>query len=420
MSRSPDQPFGRTAPAAPSAAPAGRPGWFRSLARHSTDRDAARRNEPGLLSRLLAEPTTRVLLADPHGRVSLAASASTPDLPDDGLAPAAPAAADRAVWQRACPGLAPLTVADLPATVLAALVRTAPGPDHPAGQAQAAGQASPPPADSPLAIYLGREDRPEGAASWIAVVVPAGSPTGGSPQGAVAGRWPSAGGHVPEAEGPTRPAPGFSDLLARYPLATLRAVGADLDAHDAGLAVPAVALAAWHARSRFCPACGGPLHVVQAGWARRCHACGALHFPRTDPAVIMAVTDEHDRLLLVHGAAWPERRYSVVAGFVEAGESAEQAVLREVAEETGLQVAGLEPCVTQPWPFPRSLMLAFRARLVPGQHQVVPDGKEVTAALLLSRAELVAALSARRIALPGATSIARALIEDWFGGPLPQ
>lgn len=455
MSPSPDQPSGPSAPSNTSATtplaarsggpaaqpgtpasragtPADPPGWFRSLSRHSTDRDAARRSQPGLLARLLKAPATRVLLVDPRGRVSLAAPTGTPDLPDDGLTPAVPSDADRAVWQQDSPGdgamrglrLAPLAVADLPASLLTALTERALAESALAEAGAAPGPASerqpPPPADSPQAIYLGREEQPAGPTSWIAVVVSPETATDAALLGTGATLGAPTGGSVPDAEGAAHPHPGLLSLLARYPLTALRAVGAELDAHDAGLAAPAIALAAWHSRSRFCPACGGPLSAVQAGWARRCQACGALHFPRTDPAVITAATDEQDRLLLVHGATWPQHRYSVVAGFVEAGESAEQAVLREVAEETGLQVASVEPFYTQPWPFPRSLMLAYRARLVPGQQRPVPDGQEVTDALLLSRTELVAALAAGTIGLPGATSIARALMEDWFGGPLPQ
>ena len=151
---------------------------------------------------------------------------------------------------------------------------------------------------------------------------------------------------------------------------------------------------------------------------RRCAGCGALDFPRADPAVIMAVTDDADRIVLVHGARWDPGRYSTVAGYVEAGESGEAAVVREVAEETGLRVASVELVASQPWPFPRSLMLGYRARLAPGERLARPDGEEVTDAVVLSRSELDDALAAGTVVLPGPTSIARMLIEDWYGGPI--
>ena len=132
----------------------------------------------------------------------------------------------------------------------------------------------------------------------------------------------------------------------------------------------------------------------------------------------MAVTDDADRIVLVHGARWEAGRYSTVAGYVEAGESCEAAVVREVAEETGLRVASAELVASQPWPFPRSLMLGYRARLAPGEHLARPDGEEVTDALVLSRTELDEALAAGTVVLPGPTSIARMLIEDWYGGPI--
>ena len=132
----------------------------------------------------------------------------------------------------------------------------------------------------------------------------------------------------------------------------------------------------------------------------------------------MAVTDTSDRLLLVRGATWAPRRYSVVAGFVEAGESVEAAVAREVWEEAGLRVADVEYLASQPWPFPRSLMLGCRARLAPGEDRPSPDGQEVVEARLVSRDELTAAADDGSILLPGPTSIARLLIEDWYGGPI--
>ena len=198
---------------------------------------------------------------------------------------------------------------------------------------------------------------------------------------------------------------------------SLRTVGEGFDAREAGLVATTVALAAWHESHRYCPRCGAPTRPSQAGWQRRCLAEGDEHFPRTDPAVIMAVTDEDDRLLLGHAASWPEGRYSTLAGFVEAGESAEQAVRREVREEAGLEVLDVEYRGSQTWPFPASLMLAYRARVAGGEPVV--DGDELTAAQWFDRPALEAAARSGEVLLPGRASIARALVEDWYGGRLP-
>ncbi len=195
--------------------------------------------------------------------------------------------------------------------------------------------------------------------------------------------------------------------------ASLREVGGDLGDRDAGLASSAVALAAWHARHPRCPRCGEPTEISLAGWARRCTGDGSLHHPRTDPAVIVAITDDQDRLLLAHAAQWPQRRFSLVAGYVEPGESLEAAVHREVAEECGLEIGGLVYQGSQPWPFPSSLMLGFRATVTGGRLEV--DGAEVTAAMFVSRPDLAALVASGEVLLPHRSSIARALIEEWFG-----
>lgn len=196
---------------------------------------------------------------------------------------------------------------------------------------------------------------------------------------------------------------------------TLREVGHLLDDRDAGLATIAVGLAAWHARHPRCPRCGGPTEAVQGGWVRRCVDDGSDHYPRTDPAVIMAVTDADERLLLAHAPHWPERRFSTLAGYVEPGESLEAAVRREVAEETSVVVGEVAYRGSQPWPFPASLMLAFVARATTTTVQV--DGVEVTEARWFTRPELRDAVSSGQVLLPMRTSVARALIEDWAGAP---
>lgn len=197
----------------------------------------------------------------------------------------------------------------------------------------------------------------------------------------------------------------------------LRSIATLLDDRDAGLAMEAVALANWHATHAFCPACGSATEVVSAGWSRRCLAEDRMSFPRTDPAVIVLVTDDDDRVLLGSNAMWEQDRFSVLAGFVEPGESLEAAVVREIGEETGLAVDRVEYLGSQPWPFPASLMLAFRARVVDGASVApVPDGEEIVELRWFDRAELRGALG--RVALPGETSIARWMLERWYGGPL--
>ncbi|QPL06005.1 MULTISPECIES: NAD(+) diphosphatase [Actinomyces] len=325
------------------------------------DRDAARRARPGLLQALAEDPSTRLVVVDARGRVSLDAPGQGADLPQDGLTPTHGRSAGQVLE------LAPVTAADLDLTGLET-------------------------------YYLGRQE--SDATSWLAVVVPDETT------------------EPPDAEGAAHPHVDLDSLLARFPLSALRAVGADLSACALSLTTPAVALAAWHASHHYCPACGARTVQAEAGWAQRCTGCGRMSFPRTDPAVIMSVTDEQDRIILVHGSTWEAGRYSTIAGFIEAGESAEAAVVREVAEETGLRVSRVEQVATQPWPFPRSLMLGYRAWLEPGQSAARPDGTEVTDVRVLSRAELAAAVDSGRLVLPGAASIARRLIEDWFGGPL--
>ncbi len=211
--------------------------------------------------------------------------------------------------------------------------------------------------------------------------------------------------------------PGRHDGDARA--ASLREVGLHLSDRDAGLMTHAVALEHWHRSHRFCSNCGNATEVAAAGHIRRCASCGTEHYPRTDPAVIMAVTDPDDRLLLGRGSAWDSRRFSVLAGFVEPGESLEQTVAREVAEEAGLTVTSVTYLGSQPWPFPCSLMLGFTAT-VDDPERMRADGEEVLEVRWFSRRELAEAAESGEILLSGQISIARALIEHWYGGPVPD
>jgi NAD+ diphosphatase len=199
----------------------------------------------------------------------------------------------------------------------------------------------------------------------------------------------------------------------------LRRLGARLSPRDAGLFTEALGLANWHAAYGFSPRTGASTTVEMAGWTRRDPDTGAEVFPRTDPAIIVGITDADDRLLLGSNALWESNRFSLLAGFVEPGESLEQAVVREVFEESGLHVADPVYLGSQPWPFPASLMLGFRAH-VPVEHPTAgtPDGEEILEVRWFSREELAALAADGSIILPGPTSIARSIIEDWFGGEL--
>jgi NAD+ diphosphatase len=199
--------------------------------------------------------------------------------------------------------------------------------------------------------------------------------------------------------------------------AYLREAGPLLSDRDAGLLTHAVALANWHETFTHCPRCGSLTDPIASGHARKCPVDGSEHFPRVDPAMIVLVTDPADRALLARNAQWPERRVSVLAGFVEAGESAEQAVAREVAEETGITVTAVTYLGSQPWPMPQSLMLGFRAVAVNTDIHV--DDDEIAEANWYSRDELTAAIADGTIRLPPPVSIAHRIIETWYGSELP-
>ena len=198
----------------------------------------------------------------------------------------------------------------------------------------------------------------------------------------------------------------------------LRDVGTVLSDRDAGLLTHAVALANWHDTHTHCPLDGTPTVPDPAGHSASCPVDGTEHFPRTDPAVIMLITDAEDRVLLASNTRWPGRRVSILAGFVEPGESLEQAVIREVAEEAGIIVTNVRYVASQPWPMPRSLMVGFRAEAMPGE-VIAVDHDELTEAHWYSRADLLAAVTEQNLGLPGPVSIARHIIEAWYGGPLP-
>lgn len=258
-------------------------------------------------------------------------------------------------------------------------------------------------------LYLGRDRH---GAAYVAVVSglqePAGPDDGGRTGDGQTGDGQTGDGRTGDAATPT---PGRGWL-------TLREAGADLDDQDATVFTSALALTHWHARHPRCPRCGAPTRMEQGGWLRRCADDGSEHHPRTDPAVIVAVTDQEDRILLGRGPHWPERRMSLLAGFVEAGESLEAAVAREVAEEVGIVVDGVTYRGNQPWPFPASLMVGFSARA--HRTDLTLDQEEVVEAAWFTRGELNWAARSGEVQLPSRVSIARSLIEDWFGGRIEE
>ncbi len=208
-----------------------------------------------------------------------------------------------------------------------------------------------------------------------------------------------------------------ASLASEEEWGNLRMFATGLSDRDAGLATEAIAIANWHASHRFSPRTGRPLVPAKGGWVRIDPDDGHEIFPRTDPAIIVGVTDEDDRLLLGSNALWEKNRFSLLAGFVEPGESLEHAVQREIFEESGVRVVDPVYLGSQPWPFPASLMVGFRATVDPADPGTLePDGAEIIDLRWFTRDELAGAGDS--VILPGRSSIARAIIEDWFGAEL--
>ena len=240
-------------------------------------------------------------------------------------------------------------------------------------------------------------------------------PGGERPQPLIA-----AGG--PRGSGAARPAPAAGPRPV-----PLRQAAAVLPQDEGGLAAYVAALCNWHRRHRFCAACGTQSDLGEAGLTRSCPRCGTQHHPRTDPVVIMLVTGA-DRVLLGRGPSWPPRRYSALAGFVEPGESLEEAVAREVAEESGVQVGTPRYIASQPWPFPSSLMLGFEAPWRAGEPRPLDD--DIQDVRWFDRAEVAAAAAGdvdgwggepdparpgeTSLLLPPRLAIARRLLERWL------
>ncbi len=222
-------------------------------------------------------------------------------------------------------------------------------------------------------------------------------------------RWLALELPVPTTAGPA----GLTEFRDGRTWANVRDIGATLQ--EPGAAIEAIALTQWHGRNPCCPSCGSATTPIASGWIRVCNRDGTEHHPRSDPAVIVTVRDDADRLLLGHAAHWPAGRFSLLAGFVEPGESFEAAVRREVFEETAIVVDEVRYLASQPWPFPASVMVGMTARA--RSVDITFDGLEGTEAFWVTRPELAARVDGGTIRLPMPSSIARALIEDWYRTP---
>ena len=196
---------------------------------------------------------------------------------------------------------------------------------------------------------------------------------------------------------------------------TLREIFPTLSETDLEIAVTSLALMNWHETHIKCSRCGADTEIIENGWVRKCVVDGAQHFPRTDPAVIVAVQDNEGRLCLGRQESWPEGRYSNFAGFVEPGESLEDAVIREVAEESGLQVNRIKYLSSQPWPFPNSIMVAFEA-FTDNPEDARPDGEEIVDLKWFSKSELKDSVASGIVKLPPITSVSGKMIEGWLNG----
>ena len=210
--------------------------------------------------------------------------------------------------------------------------------------------------------------------------------------------------------------------LAEAEWADLRRLGSRLADLDAGLFTQALGILNWHASHPFSPRTGETTAVTHGGWVRADPVTGQQVFPRTDAAVIVAVHDADGRILLGSNAMWESNRFSLLAGFVEPGESLEAAVVREVFEESGVRVRDPKYLGSQPWPFPASLMVGFEALAESSTDAaaLAPDGTEIVALRWFDRAQLGELAASGEIILPGPTSIARAIIERWYGGVIPD
>jgi len=226
--------------------------------------------------------------------------------------------------------------------------------------------------------------------------------------------WTKAAGDEPLFLGLDNQQPRFASLPPTAAGAEARAILAQLNLTDAPLFAAALSLSSWHLRHGFCAVCGSPSAIFRGGWARRCDACNAEHYPRVDPVVIMLATFE-DRLLLGRQPQYPPGRYSALAGFVEPGETIEAAVARELNEEAGINVSHVRYIASQPWPFPSSLMIGCTA--VATGDALIIDHDELDDARWFTHDQVITALAggpAAPFLPPPPFAIARTLLDGWI------
>ncbi|MEM6489748.1 MAG: NAD(+) diphosphatase [Pseudomonadota bacterium] len=195
----------------------------------------------------------------------------------------------------------------------------------------------------------------------------------------------------------------------------LRSISPELTAEEGEIAATARSLTTWHAKHRFCAVCGAPSIPVDGGWRRLCESCGAQHFPRTDPVVIMLVLRE-DHVLMGRQPGWPPGLHSLLAGYVEPGETPEHAVRREVMEESAVQVGRVRYLASQAWPYPSTLMMGYAAEAL--SWEITIDPLELESAQWVPRAEIAEAMAGDHPTLgaPRPDAIARSLIAAWLDG----
>lgn len=352
---------------------------FLPLAQGDIDYQSSRRSEPGLIEGLLEQPNTKVILvrdgalAVPRGQGALAGREAVP-----------------------------MRLATLPGTYAAAELAA-----HPEAVAMFLGGYGGARDEHVIAVDITRVH-----VAGDAGVVPDALSNGADDafdetnpgMARTAGRRPSL----------------FEQAVERFDWVDLRGFAPHASAREAGQATTAVSLSRWHVMQRHCPTCGSPVSVAMAGWAQRCTNAEdgeRMLFPRVEPAVITAIVDGRDRLLIQHNSAWQDPRlYSVSAGFVESGEGLEHACRREAMEEVGITLGEVRYLGSQPWPFPASLMVAFKAHALDTDIRV--DGEETMTARWVTRDEYTAELVSGRIVAPGRATIARYMIEEWYGREL--